>query len=209
MNMGPRHERVVRGQVSSEHLVHLFDEPESLVAAVADFLLEGWSRSDNLLVVARAANWALTAAELQARGCPVGEAIASGRLVVLDAATTMATFMVNGDPNREEFREHVGDLVARLCGSSEGGLSVYGEMVDLLVAQGNFVGAERLENLWNELSEELSFRLLCGYSSAHFGDERSAKHLQAICGAHHHAEARATDLLASWLLSNRRPHYHQ
>jgi hypothetical protein len=206
--MSPHHERVVRGKVSSEHTVQLFDEPESLVAALSDFLVEGWRRGDTILVVAKPANWAMTAPELEARGCPVAETIASGRLVVLDAATTLATFMANGDPDLEKFTETVGTLVQKLCADSPAGLTVYGEMVDILVGQGNFQGAEQLESMWNELSGTCSFRILCGYSSSHFGGEHTAAHLQEICGLHQSASARSTDLLGTWLLANRRPRYH-
>jgi hypothetical protein len=185
--MSSHRERVLRGNVSSEHLVQLFDESQSLIEGVAAFLDEGWKRGDCL---------------------PVGQATSNGRLVVLDAGTTLATFMVNGDPQPEKFLENVGEVVARLCTASEGRLSIYGEMVDVLVEQGNFVGAEQLEALWNGLGERWSFRLLCGYCAAHFGDERTARHLHAICNAHHSATARATDLLATWLLSNRQSTFH-
>jgi hypothetical protein len=206
--MSPHRERVLRGTVSSEHLVQLFDEPESRALSVAEFLHEGWQRGDHLLVVARAANWALTVPVLEARGCPVADTIARGRLIVLDAATTMATFMAGGEPDRDRFQTAIGDLVSRLAGESRAGLSVYGEMVDLLVAQGNFAGAGRLEASWNELSQTCSFRLLCGYTAAHFGDESTTGHLHAICGMHGSSSARSTDLLATWLLANRRPRYH-
>jgi hypothetical protein len=206
--MSPHRERIMHGAVSSEHLVQLFDETESLVAAVSTFLFDAWKKGEHLLVVARAANWALTAAELEARGCPVPRLIADGRLIVLDAATTLATFMVHGDPNPEKFRASIGDLVTRVCAESDHGVAAYGEMVDILAAQGHFQGAEQLEALWNELSQTCSFRLLCGYSATHFGDERTDAHLHRICAVHHHASARATDLLSTWLLANRRPKYH-
>ena len=35
-------ERVLRGEVASEHLVQLFDEPDSRVEAAAAFLYRGW-----------------------------------------------------------------------------------------------------------------------------------------------------------------------
>ena len=194
--------------MASEHLVHLFDEPASLVEAVSRHLFEGWRRGDTLLVVARPVNWALTSAELEAQGCPVSELTASGRLTVFDAATTLATFMVNGEPDPEKFNTSVGALVRRACDESPGGFTAYGEMVDILAAQGNFIAAEHLEALWNELAARCSFRLLCGYSAAHFGDDRNTRHLDHICRQHHEAGALPRDLLASWLLAHRRSKYH-
>jgi hypothetical protein len=206
--MSPHRERVIHGTVVSEHLVQLFDESESLIAGVSTFLFDAWKRGDHLLVIARASNWAMTAPELEAQGCPVPALIAEGRLIVLDAATTLAAFMVNGDPDPVKFQASVGDLVTRVCAESPHGVAAYGEMVDILAAQGNFRAAEQLEGLWNELSQACSFRLLCGYTAAHFGDERTASSLQAICAAHTHASARPLDLLSTWLLANRRPKYH-
>jgi hypothetical protein len=203
--MAPHRERVLRGAVASEHLVQLFDEPESLALGVSDFLMDGWQRGDRLLVVARPANWAAISIELEARGCAVSHAIAHGDLVVLDAAGSLASFMTNGDPHPGRFQKSVGELVERLCEPPRG-LSAYGEMVDILVAEGNFVGAERVEALWNDLSTRCSFRLLCGYSSSHFNDERRARDLRAVCCAHDSSGARSTDQIASWRLASRRAH---
>jgi hypothetical protein len=206
--MSSHRERVVRGEVSSEHVVHLFDETESLVASVSSYLRDGWKRGDHLLVVARPGHWAMTSAELEASGCPVAELLAAGRLVALDAATTLATIMAGNDPHPERFRITVGALVGRLASTPGSGLTIYGEMVDLLAAHDNLPAAERLEALWNELAAEHSIRLLCGYSAAHFGDERMDGRLTAVCAAHTASCARSTDLLSTWLLSNRRSRFH-
>jgi MEDS: MEthanogen/methylotroph, DcmR Sensory domain len=200
-----RHEVVVRGRVVSEHRVQLFDESESLAAAVSAFLFEGWRNGEPLLVVARPSNWALTSRDLAARGCPVDQVIAEGRLVVLDAAITLATFLQNSQPLPDRFAVTVRKVVGELSARFGTRLRIYGEMVDILAAQGEFVAAEQL---WNELASAYSFTLLCGYSSSHFGDPRTGSMLRAICEAHDHATARSEDLLASWLLSGRRPRFH-
>ena len=199
-------ERVLRGDVASEHLVQLFDEAESRVEGVASFLHRGWRAGAPLLVVARPINWTLISARLQALGCPVSDTIAQGRLVALDAATTLASFLRHGRPDAVLFQERVGTVVKRL--SQLGRLNVYGEMVDLLAEQGRMDAAHQLEMLWNNLAAKESFTLLCGYSSAHFGDPRDAEVLHRICRAHTRVESQSGDLLATWLLNGRLSHYH-
>lgn len=207
--MTPLHrERVVRGPIASEHLVQLFDDAESLAETVAEFLYDGWKRDEALLVVAKPANWTRIAPRLDLNGCPVAKAIAGGRLVVLDAATTMATFVVNDRPMRALFFEHIGTLVQRLGTEHPSGVRIYGEMVELLAEQGNLFATEQLEALWNDLGQERSFTLLCGYSSGHFADARMAARLHAICKAHTRVQEKPTDLLGSWLLADRRSRYH-
>ena len=205
----PRHrECVVRGHVTSEHLVQLFDDTESLAQTVADFLYAGWVKGQTLLVVARPLGWAATLKQLLVLGCNVQEATASGRLLALDAGTTLAGFSKNGLPCADLFHEQVGGLVRHLSASNPAGLQIYGEMVDILAAQGDYVAAHQLEELWNDLGAHCPFTLLCGYSSANFADPRTASALQAICRSHTHATVKPTDLLGAWLLSGRQPRFH-
>lgn len=206
--MSPDRELLLRANIQPGHVAQLFDETPSLIAAVSIYLYDRWRRGDNLLVVARPQHWNAISLELGARDCPVSDLLAEGKLVALDAATTLSTLMAEGVVQRESFEGRVFPLVARLGQVSGVGLSVYGEMVDILVAQGNFAAAGQLEELWNEAIARSQFRLMCGYSSAAFGDPRTAGELRAICCAHTEVVARPTDLLATWLLSARRSRYH-
>ena len=196
-------ERVFKGEVASEHLVQLFDDGESLAEAVAAFLFEGWAAGQTLLVAARPHTWAATSQRLVGLGCNVQDTIGSGRLVVLDAAGTLASFTQNGSPRADRFDQAIGDLVRRLAAENPLGLRIYGEMVDLLAAQGDFGPAEQLEVLWNELGARVPFKLLCGYASAVFADERSAAALHAICRTHTKTTVHPADLLGVWLLGGR------
>jgi hypothetical protein len=194
----------LHGGFASEHHVQLFDEPDSRVEGVANFLFRGWLGGGPLLVVARPLNWALIQARLQAKGCPVAAIIAEGRLVALDAATTLASFLEDS-PNPALFHAHLGTMVSRL--SKHGRLYAYGEMVDILAEQALFKTAHELEILWNQLANRESFTLLCGYASAHFGDPRDAEALNRICHAHTDAHADGSDLLGTWLLNQRQSRY--
>ena len=189
---------------STEHILHLFDTKESLADVVSAFLNDGWRKNDHLLVVAKPAHWACTSERLEQRGCPLSKALEDGRLVVLDAATTVAKILRNGVPDRQLFLDHIGALVGRLVAESTG-VRIYGEMVELLAEEGDLHAAQLLERLWNELSERQPFTLFCGYSSAHFTGADALPALHAICGAHTRVQQHTSDLLGNWLIGREFP----
>ena len=185
----------------SEHHVQLFDSSKSLVEVVAGFLLAGFARGEPLLVVATPEHRELLTRRFETEGFDVRGAIAANRLTMLDAAQTLSAFMRRESPNPIAFEEIVGSTVARL-GDGER-VCIYGEMVDLLAARGNYKGAHQLEQLWNALGVRQSYTLFCGYASGHFGDPQSATALGAICAAHGHVHRKSDDLLAEFLLEQR------
>lgn len=194
--------------MTTGHLVQLFDDPESLAETVGRYLFDGWQAGHTLFVIARPENWAFASRALAAHGCPVDAAIASGQLVVHDAATTLARFLRNGHPVSERFVQILSPIVEDLASKRRAPLRIYGEMVDILAAQGQLASVCEVEGLWNELRARHPMTMLCGYSSGHFGDARTADMLRAICRAHDHASAKPTDLLGSWLLADRRSRFH-
>ena len=101
-------------------------------------------------------------------------------------------------PSAIAFDEVVGSLVERLSDGRR--VCIYGEMVDVLAARGNYSGAHQLEKLWNDLGQRESFTLFCGYASGHFGDPRTAQVLAGICGSHTHLHRKGDDLLAEYVL---------
>jgi hypothetical protein len=101
-------------------------------------------------------------------------------------------------PSGIAFDEVVGSLVARLSNGKR--VTIYGEMVDVLAARGNYKAAQQLEYLWNDLGQRESYTLFCGYASGHFGDPKTAKVLADICDSHGHLHRKRDDLLAEYLL---------
>jgi hypothetical protein len=189
---------------TTDHIIQLFDTQESLAHAVSMFLHEGWQQGDHLLVAAKPAHWAAMSELLEQRGCPATKAIKNGRLVVLDAATTLAKIMRAGVVDRHLFLDHIGALVGRLVAESTG-VRIYGEMVELLAEEGNLHGAQLLERLWNELSERQPFTLFCGYSAAHFTGAHALPALHAICSAHTRVQQHTSDVLGNWLIGRELP----
>lgn len=184
----------------SDHLIQLFDAPESLGSAVAAFLAEGIRDDANLLVVARAAHVRAISEGLTALGYSMASLVGAGRLTVLDARTTMRGFMPKDRVDAALFEQTVGDTVRGLAATSGALLRVYGEMVDVLAEEQNYEAVTQLEGLWNELGTSTPFCLLCGYASSHFVSASVGDHLRSICQQHTRLLRGAGDVLANYVL---------
>jgi hypothetical protein len=184
---------------AAEHLLQLFDDQESFTSAVARFVQGGLASSHTSLVVISAADWTATRARLRRSGAPVDSAVATGRVVVRDAAVTLAPLLAHAMPDAALFDRYIGDLIRTLAARGPH-LQVFGAMVDVLAADGRLRAAQQLEDLWNTLAAQIPFSLSCGYNAAHFGDPRTGRALRDICRAHSEVLANPRDVLGSFLV---------
>jgi len=165
------------------HLVEFYDTEEFLVDTVRAFLLPALRDGDAAIVVATAAHRQAFETALAKAGIDVDGAVRDGRYLAFDAAELLSRFMVAGEPDARLFRETVGAVVER---ASRDGRHVraYGEMVALLCEDGAVDAALALEDLWNALSDDYPFELLCAYPMAMFDVEASAAAFERICELH-------------------------
>lgn len=181
----------------TSHVVQLFDEPDSRADAVAEFVREGLARGETVLVLASLPTWAAVAERLEPG--PFAESVSAGHLVVVDAGVALARAQSGDIVDPTRFEVTIGALVRDLSRRRRP-LRAYGELVDLLAAQGRFRDALIVEHLWNTLAGELSFALFCGYDAVNFGDPNSAGWLRAICAAHTCVHSNPRDVLSTFLL---------
>ena len=147
------------------HVVNFYDDDSQVTAEIARFAAEGLTHGDRVIIVATAAHRTIVDEVLVQFGADAARARVAGRLVTLDAAETLATFMVDGAPRAEKFEAHVGSLVE--AATEDGcGVRVFGEMVAVLWQQGNVAAAIQLEGLWNELARSRPLTLLCAYPTS-------------------------------------------
>jgi hypothetical protein len=160
------------------HGVRFYQSDRELISTVAGYAADVWSAGGSCLVIATPAH----RTALRRRLAPqlwsaTGE---ERRLIELDAAETLASFMRAGTPDATLFAGSVGALVRQLAQSAP--LGAFGEMVDVLWAEGNAVAALQLEELWADLQREVPFTLLCSYASSHLRPRQR----QTVSAAHDH-----------------------
>jgi anti-sigma regulatory factor (Ser/Thr protein kinase) len=175
-----------------DHVVHFYKQDSELVDAVAGYVAAGVAADGVAIVIATEAHREAFVVALEVAGVDTVEAHTSERLVFLDAATTMAAFMRNGQIDRDAFHKVVGGHL-RTAAKSGRAVRAYGEMVALLWDAGDVVGAIELETLWNDLGCELPFSLYCAYPAASVLGSEHAQALHQVCHLHSSVLRAATD----------------
>lgn len=168
------------------HVVQFYGHEAQLIRQVADFIEPAFAADAAAVIIATGTHRDHLRAELRTRGIDLSTAQRDGRYVTMDAAATLARFMVDGRPDRERFAEVIGTALDRAEASSgRGAVLAYGEMVALLWLAGRPDAALQLEELWNELREQRPFKLLCGYPVQIFGSSppESASDVARLHGA--------------------------
>jgi len=166
-----------------DHLVEFYDTEAFLVDTVSGLVVPALVAGDAAIVVATAAHRRRFDAAVNAAGIDVDEAVRTDRYLALDAATLLSRFMVDGVPDHARFRETIGAVIER---ASRGGrqVRVYGEMVALLVGNGDVASALVLEDLWNDVAQIHTFTHLCAYPMRAFDRDISAEAFTRICEQH-------------------------
>lgn len=168
----------------SEHLVQFYERDEFLLNTLSDYVNSTLIAGGSCIVVATQPHLTRLEEILQKHGRDLVEASAADSYIPLDAAETLARFMLHGEPDPTRFRNVIGEILKRARNGSERRVRIYGEMVALLWAEGKYDAAIRLEELWNELGNSHRFTLCCAYPIQSFGGQEFIQPLDAICTNH-------------------------
>lgn len=164
------------------HEVLFYDEVNDLALAVADYVVAGLSDDEPVIVIATAAHVAAIEAVLASSGHDPSLARSTGSCLVLDAAETVASFLVDGVLAADGVRVVMGGI---LDAAAPGGgtVRVFGEMVALLWEQGDVPGAMALESAWNDLARDRHFSLMCAYPTTAL-DAVGLGEINQVCHLH-------------------------
>ena len=172
-----------------DHLVRLYDDENDLAAGVVPFLASGFDASGAAIVVASAERRDAFCTGLRQAGIDVEQALGWGSLILLDARSTLDELLLDGQPDAPRFEAVIGESVRSVA--DHGTVRAYGEMVDLLWADGDVVAAIELEGLWNDLQARQPFDLYCAYRAAAVANVDGG--MSVIRNCHTHTICTATD----------------
>lgn len=179
--IGPQQDRYpFRGPIDPrEHLVQFYGQEGAFLDSLGDFVAGGLLHGESVIVIATAAHLGALDTRLRARSFDVDRAIIQDRYVPLDAAGTMAQFMVNGWPDERRFRALIAGLVERARRGAPR-VRAFGEMVAVMWARGEHAAVVHLERLWHALCHEHGFSLLCAYPMSGFASDAHAAIRQIV-----------------------------
>ena len=166
-----------------DHVVHLYADDDDLIVAVGAYLTNAIRADEVAVAVVASRHAAALRAAISAAGIDPDRARDRGSLIMLDAAETLAGFMIDDWPEAAAFNAVIGALVER-AGQRGQRVRVFGEMVALLWDTGHVGAAIELETLWNELSVERPFSRYCAYEAQSVGSIDRRPELSLVCGLH-------------------------
>ena len=170
---------------AQDHFVHFYERDDVLIDAVSRHLRMGLDTGAAAIAIATPEHVRDLLEHWDREGFDPTPARERGQLVILDAADTLAQFMVDGWPQQRKFEAVIGALVERSI-ARFGRLVAFGEMVALLWEDERQAAAIQLEGLWNTLGQKHQFSLLCAYQMSECGDSGSIAAFREVCQSHSH-----------------------
>ena len=166
--------------------MQFYSSDSVLVESFARFIASALKSHNPVIVLATKSHREGLIQKLGEKGFAMDDAIKQGIYISLDAAETLSTIMVNGEPDRLRFFEGLCGLIetsAKAAKTEHPCVAICGECADLLCAGGNMNAAMRLEEVGNDLAESNDVKIMCAYPLSSFREEDSEAY-ERICAGH-------------------------
>ena len=176
-----------RAEIASRHDVTFYSDDQRFLNELAQFVAGALNSGSSAVIAATESHRKGLLSRLRIHDANIGAAMEQRRHIAVDAAHTLSTFMVNSMPDRGLFMKTFGNLVHSAAKTSKSGnshVSVFGECMHLICAEGNAEAAIRMEEFGNELTRTHDADVLCGYFTGHSHPGMESHIYQRICAAH-------------------------
>jgi signal transduction histidine kinase/CheY-like chemotaxis protein len=161
------------------HIVQFYEDDEFLIGSLSDWFGEGLEAGHACIGIMTAGHMTALESRFVSMGLQPESLRKQGRLICLDAASTLAKLSVNGWPDQSLLAKEIEGSVAGLRDHAK--VRAFGEMVALLWHERKWRAAIRLEEIWNEFLKLHSFSLCCAYPIRSVATEEE---LFGLCKVH-------------------------
>jgi hypothetical protein len=168
-----------------DHLVQFYKTDEFLTETVTNFIAPALMNGEGAVVIATEPHLHQFEKALKDLQINTTVLMLTGQLLMLDADEMLSKFIENEIPNSQKFDEHIANPLLEMRRKFSD-VKAYGEMVNILWAQGNLYATMELEKLWNQLLSSNEFSLLCSYSLDSLSEEKHGFAFHEICQCHSH-----------------------
>src|SRR5262245_52763877 len=166
----------------NRHAVHFYQRDIFLIDHLVQVAKEGLDKGETLLFLTKKDHRIDLHRRLLNEKIIAAIPIHEGVYIAMDATDTLSRFMVDDWPDQRLFMKEIGDMIKLIAQGNR--IRIYGEMVAVLWAGGQYSAAIRLEKLWNRLATEHDFDLLCGYRSSDFEGPEMVSLFRDVCACH-------------------------
>lgn len=178
---------IARKGQESTHIVQFHANDKFLIDDISHMIGSALVLGNVAIVIAAESRREQLESQLKKSGFDTELPRNEGRYIVLDAGATLAEIYRNRQIDTERFTTLVSKAISNAPANGQGEhprVVVFGELVALLVAKGDFEAAIRLEQLWNELARKHSFSLRCAYPMDEFAQSKHTEAFLRICAEH-------------------------
>lgn len=175
------------GRDGSSHLVQFYEDDLFMVESVARHFNDSLAAGDGAVIIATGPHREGIQERLTANGWDLAALSRQGRFLALDAGETLAKICFDEFPSASRFEEVIASAIIATSNASPSHFTRgFGEMVAILWAQGRRDAAIKLEELWSELGQRITFSLCCAYPMTGFSAATDGDYLTRVCAEHTH-----------------------
>ena len=97
------------------HNVKFYEHDRELIETLGRHIGDALECGDTAIIITTKSHRELLDEELRLRKINVSAALKARRFIQLDAAKTLAKFMVEGEPEKKKFEDCIGSLISENC----------------------------------------------------------------------------------------------
>ena len=171
----------------AHHDVHFYSDERVFLERSGQFLAGALSDGNPVVVLATSDHRQGLLEQLRRQGVDIERAIRDGAYIEEDAEDTMSQVMTNHRPDLPRFVEGLNQLVGRAGRAAKAPhqrVTIFGECVALLCADGRSEAAIEIERAGNDLMKTHPVDIVCAYPVRQFPTAQRDPIFRQICAEH-------------------------